>query len=56
MYHKYSSIEVLFASFKQQVPISCVMTIDEKYYSVVKKRNIETVGGISVRLKFGKTN
>ena len=54
IYHKYSSVEELFVSFKQQVPISFVMTTDGKYYSTVKKQNIETVGGISVRLRFAK--
>ena len=52
MYHKYNYAEKLFASFKQQLPISFVRTTDGKYYSIVKKRDIEGVGGISVRLKF----
>ena len=30
------------------------MTIDGKYYSVVKKSNINTIGGISVRFRFDK--
>ena len=55
MYHKYNSVEELFASFKQQHPISFVRT-DGTYYSIVKKRNMESVGGISVRLKFAKKN
>ena len=54
IYHKYSSVKELYVSFKQQVPISCVMTTDGKYYSIVKKRNINTIGGISVRFKFDK--
>ena len=56
MYHKYNYIESLFTSFKQRLPISCIGTTDGKYYSRVKKRNIENVGGISVRLKFAKNN
>ena len=54
MYHKYNSVEDLFASFKQQHPISVVRTTDGKYYSIIKKRNMESVGGKSVRLKFAK--
>ena len=54
MYHKYNSDEELFISFKQQLPISFIRTTDGKCYSIVKKRNMETVGGISVRLKFTK--
>ena len=45
MYHKYNSIEELFASFKQQLPILFVKTTDEKYYSIVKKRDMKSVGG-----------
>ena len=56
MYHKYNSVEELFASFKQQLPISFVRTTDGKYYSIVKKGNMESAGGISVRLKFAKKN
>ena len=44
----------MYVSFKQQVSILFVMTIDEKYYSVVKKSNINTIGGISVRFRFDK--
>jgi len=54
MYHKYNSVEELFASFKQQLPISFVRTTDGKYYAIVKKRDMESVGGISVRLQFAK--
>ena len=54
MYHKYNYVEDLFVSFKQQHPISFVRTTDGKYYAIVKKRNMESVGGISVRLKFAK--
>ena len=54
MYHQYSSVEELYVSFKQQVPISFVMTTDGKYYSIVKKRNIKIIGGISVRFRFDK--
>ena len=54
MYHKYNSVEELFASFKQQNPISLVRTTDGKYYSIVEKRNMESIGGISVKLKFAK--
>ena len=56
MYHTYNSVEELFASFNQQLAISFVRTIDGKYYPIVKKRNMETVGGISVRLRFAKKN
>ena len=56
MYHKYSSVDELFAALKQQVPISFVMTIDGKHYSIIKKRNMKTDGGISMRLRFTKTN
>ena len=54
MYRKYNSAKELFTSFKQQLPISFVRTTDGKYYSIVKKRNMETIGGISVQLKFAK--
>ena len=54
MYHKHNSVEELFASFKQQLPISFARTTDGKYYSIVKKRNMETVRGISMRLNFSK--
>ena len=54
MYHKYSSIEKLYVLFKQKVPISVVMKTDGKYHSIVKKRNINTIGGISVRFRFDK--
>ena len=54
MYHKYNFVEDLFASFKQQLIISFVRSTDGKYYSIVKKGNMETVGRISVRLKFSK--
>ena len=54
MYHKYNFVEDLFASFKQQLIISFVRSTDGKYYSIVKKRDMESVGGISVRLKFAK--
>ena len=56
MYHTYNSVEELFASFNQQLAISFVRTIDGKYYSIVKKRNMETIGGISVTLRFAKKN
>ena len=56
MYHTYRSVEDIFTLFKQQVPISCVRTTDGTSYSIVKKRKMETVGGISVRLKFAKKN
>ena len=35
MYHKYSSIEELFASFKQQLSILFERTIDEKMLSLI---------------------
>ena len=54
MYHKYNSDEELFISFKQQLPISFIRTTDGKCYSIVKKRNIKIIGGISVRFRFDK--
>ena len=54
MYHTYSFVEELYVLFKQQVLISFVMTTDRKYYPIVKKRNINTIGGISVRFRFDK--
>ena len=44
----------MYVSFKQQVPILFVMTTDGKYYSIVKKRNINTIRGISVIFGFDK--
>ena len=43
-YHKFNSIEELYASFKQQVPILFVMTNDGKYYSIIKKEVIQKFG------------
>ena len=51
MYHKYSSVEKWDVTFKQEVSLSFVMTTDGKYYSIVKKRNINIIGGISMRFR-----
>ena len=41
MYHKFNSVEELYASFKHQVLILFVMTNDGKYYSIIKKEVIQ---------------